>query len=312
MLDIPDLFNFPGVAAGPAAIRCFGSSQTGSVIAVFRSTFYIVIGDQLICIANGSVGPGPLNIITVAPPSTDWSASGVRVRMPVAISRSEIRVGSRFVFPLSRCKRWSPILPDGEPKPGCVRIGLDTLRVAAAKVAPHEGLGRYLAKGPTTIRGNVLSDSAAPQIASARTWVIQMLAEAHPPLVRDKAWVRKIAGLGPGLTPSGDDFLAGMMIALHRLDEAPTARLLWRMVEPIAQRDGNAISLAHLAAAAEGFGAEAIECTISAVLRGDGPVILTSLNDVAELGHTSGWDAMVGVGVVLDGWLDLQYRNRTH
>ncbi len=312
MLDFADTFEIPVVSAGPAAIRCFGNLQAGSVIAAFGSTFYISVSDKLICIANAGVGPGPINIITAAPPSTNWSASGVRVGMPAHVSRSEIRVGNRFVFPLLRCDRWLPKPAGGEPEPDLIRIGLDTLRVAAAEFAPQDGLGRCLANGSSTIRGDVLTRSAAPLIASARRWVIQMLAQADPHLMCDTTWVGRMAGLGPGLTPSGDDFLGGMMVALHRLDEAPTAKLLGRMAEPFTHRNGNAISFAHLAAAAEGLCAEAIECTICAMLRGNGPAILESLNDVGELGHTSGWDALSGAGVVLDGWLNHQYRDRMH
>jgi hypothetical protein len=116
-------------------------------------------------------------------------------------------------------------------------------------------------------------------------------------------WVRPLIGLGPGLTPSGDDFTGGMMIALHGLGETGTCRHLWRPIRRCAEEAGNPISCAHLRAASEGGGSAGIHRALSTILAGRPETIRNSLPGIDRIGHVSGWDTMAGVIVVLDAWL---------
>jgi hypothetical protein len=100
----------------------------------------------------------------------------------------------------------------------------------------------------------------------------------------------QLIGLGPGLTPSGDDYLGGVMVALHLLDRPSQAASLWRWLEPrLASRTG-AISAAHLVAAATGEAHEALHDVL------DGALDFDALDAV---GHCSGWDALAGSVAVL-------------
>ncbi|MGI9410346.1 MAG: DUF2877 domain-containing protein, partial [Hyphomicrobiaceae bacterium] len=228
MHEDPQPFEVPAVVIGPVALRCVSSSNVGRIIALSKSTFYIATGKQYICIASREVGRGPLNIITAAPSSTNWSASGVRMHMPARISRSQITVGNWIVIPLSQGELWSPKSTSGEIEPERVRIGLDMARTAAVGLAPENGLGRFLACLSSANCLDLIGQTAAPLVGRGRTWVVHTLTNFDPPSPADTAWVGAMAGLGPGLTPSGDDFLGGMMVALHRLGEAAAAQLLWQ------------------------------------------------------------------------------------
>ena len=100
-----------------------------------------------------------------------------------------------------------------------------------------------------------------------------------------------LIGLGPGLTPAGDDFVGGAMIALRvcgtTAGDAALADRVAAWALPLAKERSSRISRAHLECAAEGEGHEALHdllCT------GDA----THLERLAGIGHTSGLDAAAG------------------
>jgi hypothetical protein len=105
-----------------------------------------------------------------------------------------------------------------------------------------------------------------------------------------------LIGLGPGLTPAGDDFVGGAMIALRAFGEtAGRAALAERVAAwalPLAQARTSRISRAHLECAAAGEGHEALHD----FLDGFGEEALARL---ARLGHSSGLDAAAGALLAL-------------
>jgi Protein of unknown function (DUF2877) len=144
---------------------------------------------------------------------------------------------------------------------------------------PEEGLGCLLLG-----KRNALAEHAASALEALDEWLRHGLA------VPGEA--DALIGLGPGLTPSGDDYLGGMMVALHALARDQRAQALWRWLQPrLAARTGP-ISAAHLAAAAEGEAHEALH----RVLQDPSPVAFAALSAV---GHCSGWDALAGAAAVL-------------
>ena len=113
-----------------------------------------------------------------------------------------------------------------------------------------------------------------------------------------------LLGLGPGLTPSGDDFVGGLLIALRELGLSSLAdRIGERVVFESAERT-NTISAAHLRWAARGQGSEALHDTFRA-LRGHSEGDLDeSLTTLAGVGHCSGWDALAGIVLGSVVWMD--------
>ena len=111
--------------------------------------------------------------------------------------------------------------------------------------------------------------------------------------------LQSLLGLGPGLTPSGDDFLGGAMVALACLDMITLRDALWDVLAPLAVTRTTDISRAHLAAAAEGFGSAALHALLDAVMAGDADAIPPRVATLATIGHTSGWDAMAGAITML-------------
>ena len=161
-------------------------------------------------------------------------------------------------------------------------VDLRVLQAAARGRVPDDGLGCLVVDAH-----NGLSGHAQPALDAIDRWLVgNALAEDAAMLI----------GLGPGLTPSGDDFLGGVMLALYHVHRETQARGLWRWLEPRLSRT-SAISGAHLAAAAAGEGHEALHAALAHLFqRGPGwPAVLDRLD---AIGHCSGWDALAGAAAV--------------
>ncbi|MDQ1426756.1 MAG: hypothetical protein QOK39_232, partial [Acidimicrobiaceae bacterium] len=90
-------------------------------------------------------------------------------------------------------------------------------------------------------------------------------------------------GLGPGLTPSGDDTLAGILLAA-RLRRPEAEDHLVALAKTVATHE---ISRAFLLWAARGQSIEPVH----RLLAGDA----TAARDLAAFGHTSGADLALGL-----------------
>lgn len=272
-------------------------------MALFDSTFYILADDQMLCVGTESLSRGPLNVVTTAPSTTNWTASGVQHHAAALVSASEIRLPNRFVFSMSQRLIWSPGTVIGDIDPVGLRRGLDALYLAAAHSAPNDGIGRFLIRDFAPACTDFVCRAAQAPVTEARSWLSDAFAIADMRTSFHPAWVGEIAGLGPGLTPSGDDFLGGMMIALHTLGRADICADLWRVISQHAKTTGNAVSFAHSAAASEGVGGEGMHAAIAAIVGGNNREFLDAIPAIARIGHTSGWDALVGVATTFESWL---------
>ena len=117
-------------------------------------------------------------------------------------------------------------------------------------------------------------------------------------------WAKRLVGLGHGLTPSGDDFLGGAMIALHAIGKKEVCSYLWSKIDGYAAVSTNSISLAHLREASEGMGSAWIHRALSAIASGDVHAMDEVIAEIGCIGYSSGWDIFCGSIAVLDSWLD--------
>jgi hypothetical protein len=142
-----------------------------------------------------------------------------------------------------------------------------------------------------------LIEAAAPGIEALRTWLASEMGpgrtDTHP-----SAALESLIGLGPGLTPSGDDLLGGALLALRALGWPCVADTLGRWLLPRARSRTHAISYAHLTCAADGEGAAALHDTLAAICSPGAPSLRKCAAALTALGHSSGWDAMAGVALV--------------
>ena len=107
---------------------------------------------------------------------------------------------------------------------------------------------------------------------------------------------RALLGLGPGLTPSGDDFLVGLFAVLN-LANGPGHRLRGICDEVVADAEArtHAISVAALREAARGRVRERIQVLLRELVGGRPQPLLEALTRVLAIGATSGRDIVAGI-----------------
>lgn len=114
-------------------------------------------------------------------------------------------------------------------------------------------------------------------------------------------FVTRLVGLGPGLTPSGDDYLGGAIVALHTLGQSEFASALFAQLDlPRTNR----ISAAHLSAAGEGAAAAPLHDVLNDVLCGRIEFLPTRLKSLNLMGHRSGWDSFAGCHAALSAYCE--------
>jgi Protein of unknown function (DUF2877) len=268
----------------------------GTVIAVFARSFYL--GDAtggLVCIGPPGLGRGPLNMLCDLPRDLDWLSRGLCPGMVARRDGTILRIDGIGAFSLDGAAAWRPAPPPGNWSPETLAAGLEALAAAspgertdgfAPLVAPL-ARGRFdeLAASPTTAP---LRRLAVPAIATLAEWLAAG-GEGAP----DEA-AAMLIGLGPGLTPSGDDLLGGAMIALHATGRAAAASRLAAWALPLAETRTGAISRAHLVCAAAGEGSASLHEVLAALLTGDVAALAEAVAALGAIGHSSGWDMLAG------------------
>lgn len=106
----------------------------------------------------------------------------------------------------------------------------------------------------------------------------------------------RLCGRGPGLTPSGDDFLAGWLAAGWLLYGPQPAFLAnCRQITEIASQRTNILSQCWLAHAASGAVAYPIQQLLAALPTSDHERLEQTASSVLALGATSGHDLLQGI-----------------
>ncbi len=122
-------------------------------------------------------------------------------------------------------------------------------------------------------------------------------------VLRCRAAAEALLGLGPGLTPSGDDLVAGALVAVRRLlpDTADDIAVLGAALTEQARARTSPVSSALLAWATLGEAVPELLVLLDA-LGQDGP-LRADLAGLTRVGHTSGVDlargAVAGASVVV-------------
>ncbi len=267
---------------GRHAARCMArlARRPGAVFAAFARSVYLCEEgtETLVCLGPMSLGAGPLNALT-----PDWPAFRFRPGDRLTPAGTGSRLGGGPVIEVGAALTYAP--PAGPIS--LPRAALELLAGKAARYARTDGLAPLVAPGRAA--SSPLLDRAAPGIEALAGWLATG-AVAAPPV----AGIAILLGLGPGLTPSGDDYLGGMMIALRATGRDAAADRLSGAVMARARRDTGRISFSHLAAAAEGEGAAALHETLAALDRADEPALDAGLAAIDRIGHSSGWDALAG------------------
>jgi hypothetical protein len=249
------------LVGGHAATALAPDAGGGVVVASFSRAAWVRLAGGLVALTAPSVPPGPLHVTLDAPLPLAEGA-------PVVRAGSRLEVGGSDVVELDGARPWTGSLPD----PAEVRRAAGIAVRATAAAAAASAL------------------AAAPYLEPARH-ALDLLGGGDLDGV-----VTALAGLGPGLTPAGDDALAGMLFAV-RACSGPGA---WpRLGAAAAAARTTALSLAFLRCAAAGQALAPAHRLLDAAAHGDRGAATAAATGIAEVGATSGADFCYGLRAAL-------------
>jgi hypothetical protein len=252
------------------------STGGGEICAVFRRCVYLrFAGERYVCLGDDTLGRGPINAALAEPHA---------IRL--------LRLGARVDIFSRRVAVWSPPRHAARwPSDASLAENLRSLERAAVITAGRAGLAGALYGDDSPLLRH-----ARPALSALDRW-LDSGREPVPPAVH------ALLGLGPGLTPSGDDYLAGTLVALRNVGRDAAADRLWYSLRAAADIRTHAISRAHLAAAAAGEAHEALHLCLEQLFGARNPQWDAPLTRLDTVGHCSGWDGLAGAAAVARGAL---------
>ena len=226
-------------------------------------------GGQLIALTLPSLGNGPFSIVLDAPP--DWFAQLV-LQQPAQVDAEWLTLGS-WRIPLQQAECWEPTLP-------VVPLAFYQTPWLPPLLQP------YAAWPPRVVTTNAILHHMAQHLAQGAQALQQALISG-----RELApAVSQLAGLGSGLTPAGDDYLLGVMVALWLLRRRTGLATMAQVAAPRTTQ----LSAAFLSAAAQGQLMESWHSLSTALAQGNRAACAAALTTLAAFGASSGRDALAG------------------
>ncbi|HJM43691.1 MAG: DUF2877 domain-containing protein [Nitrospinota bacterium] len=285
------------------------------VLAVFERSCYAGSGpDLLLCLGLPEIGRGPLNLLIDLPPGTSFGQLGLRKGEPFKREPGgSLTLGGLRVL-LDGAEIWTPEMPaPARTDAETTRLRIRSLARAIESHPNPPGLGG-LAFPALAARSADIASALSPLATRALPYACDFssgMESGKTDLVRKGA--KGLIGLGPGLTPAGDDFLGGCLTALRCAEngggfETSELNRAAAEIRDLAAGRTPLISEALLRRAVEGASAESVHRLLTAILSGSGPaepgVLGSAVRDLARHGHSSGWDALAGVAWALRSILE--------
>jgi hypothetical protein len=243
----------------------------------FNSAVNFISGDTLVFVVSESVGPGPLNIV-------------IKGIVPILVNSLEIEDEYLFLnntkLKFDSHKLYDPLIYLKEFDYNNLIRNLGFLENSVKKLSPPHSLAFVLDPG----KRSEFTTSFESEFVKRIDLAVQEILFGN--ILKG---VGSIKGLGPGLTPSGDDFNSGILIALNLVekichwDMQNSIRLVWQ--EAVGS---NLFTNAFLLCASRGLLFYKFRELINAVLYSDQNNILNKTETVLAIGETSGADQLVG------------------
>jgi hypothetical protein len=285
----PDIV-VPVLRAGILARQFCERVAVANVEAVFDRCLYLRSGDDFVCIGEPDIGNGPLALIAdLAALPTPRSVAG----QVALICGEQITIGNSVRLTLDQSEGWCPLAWPRPPSPERLADVGAVLASRAEIAAPREGLLRCVIDRDETSRcSSPLERIARQRIILFERWLSRMLGARHASTVPSGGAVQGLIGLGPGLTPSGDDFLAGALAVLDALGERGARTAMAHAIVDALPGLTTPLSARFLRATAAGHIGENLHRIASFAMTGDGDAAITVAR---KIGHSSGWDMIAGI-----------------
>lgn len=300
---------------GEVAHACINRHHNGVIDSVFERSTYLLFHDMYLCIALSSVGRGPVNIVYSENEQVlhDALRPSAAVRFcpidnTLCINGTEIaqlttaRICHSAITPiplntdrLSAHRRCLASL--AFPSSGLFSLVAESANSALANSSLYHN---HSSLQPYTSIDQALRQFALPIQRDLINWLELSIACDDATLLEPPGSVCNFLGAGPGLTPSGDDLLAGVLLALQTAGFTHISAKLWEQLQPVLTSRTNKISAALLQQAAQGRAGEYALAALAMYASAEHLDVKVLSRQLDRIGDTSGWDFLAGVILVFD------------
>jgi len=290
------------ISIGPATSEALRGGVSGEVHSIFERAFNILIGGELVGVARSGVSRSPINLVTDIPTSESMPSLGVRKGMQVQKVGGLLLIGDVLEISLEGAELWQPkTRAERCLGPELIKRNLELAKRLAANKSGREGLGQLLPNVEEIVSGIVPHVSYSNQVIEvALPHLVNLVKSVRAGDVRGvEESAQKLVGLGPGLSPSADDALSGFTASLwwvsHSLNRGINS--VKGINETIVSCSGTTTLLSQqlLRHAAKGETNERVGGLLEAILAGTTSDVEKGVEEVLQIGETSGIDIMVGL-----------------
>lgn len=287
----------------PRAREWLREKRVARVLHVFeRSCNLIDERGEILSLVTTDPDAGPFSMLVepLTPAFDGW----VLVDTPVSMAGHGLILGGVSIKP-DEAATWEPRL-DWEAHNQFLPDLIDwfpILQKVLALDAPENSLGRlpflHQARTRSVKHSKTSFSESFLQAASSPAWTLcQGLVQGDLEAIQNGA--AALAGLGPGLTPAGDDFILGAALATWLVYPFEVAEPLVAVMSAIAVPYTTVLSAAWIRAAARAEAGKRWHNLFDALATKDGTRFEECLRSLAAAGHTSGSDALAGFFSVLE------------
>jgi len=286
-----DKIIIPGVNLGQFANGLLHRQGNAVPAGISRRGVYLRSPDDTILFLSLEKYRGPLTV------NIDFK----HATMPEIKSSSSIFLSpTKITFPgegiqinLENAKVWNPSLPSGRLP---VEISHSRLKSAIEGTQQSKERNKYQYLLDSVLPGNTIH---IPDLLGFNHHLTEFLAslERSKPTLEGKE-LSRLLGLGPGLSPLGDDFILGVILTLNRWKQVLIpVQGLKQFNRDLLKDAGNkttALSASLLSCAIEGAADERLLAVLDSFFSGD-ESSSRDLNDLLKWGSSSGIGVLAGM-----------------
>jgi hypothetical protein len=262
------------LSLAPNVSRWLADSRHPRILHVFDHACNLINERRdILSVVLPQIGNGPFNLVI---DGDILFSHHLTAESRVSIRANQLYFGDLAVT-IKNAKLWSP-QPDWEALRARRSGILDQLRLLP--------IASYKPLLPDSLLSNLSCALVNLDISSALTLVPQL------------------AGLGAGLTPAGDDFILGALLAAWIIHAADVAGILAEEITIIAVPLTTSLSAAWLRAAGKGEAGILWHEFFNALISGNTAAVQNSMNKILAVGETSGPDALAGFFTTLGKWAE--------
>ncbi len=284
---------------GSIAFESLAEERMGSILGITSQGIFIKTSSKWLNFLSFEGFRGPL---TINLSRGENSILEIKVGMVVETSPGYLSIpDAAWKVSLVEAEVWVPRAPAGEPASGEFRRGrLVSLgnKIMASRM--NSGLAPVLPRLLEITGTEQIDDKDQPALHN-QILKLQLEMKSYdslPPL----AELVSLLGSGSGLTPSGDDFILGMLLALNRwkilFPKLSDLEMLNREIVEATYQRTTTLSANLIECATLGLGNERLIDTLDWILSGSDDESIP-VENLLTWGSSSGIDAFVGYVVAL-------------